>query len=268
MEEINATEAQRAVLSAVNHVYQVSEDDISESNPDISLPSSTGEVTMGRIEDLSEAAAAFSQQSGRYNALQMLYYNFQRFQKQGGDIDRWAFLLLVEDWESRELLFEVAEDGETGILRLPDAVLTRGCAFFEHYFETELDWQKYIPRKELKFSKLINIAEYDDVGVIDATEHKLFHLVRAVRNDVAHHAWLARDYSLDAVLHGSRVQIYLLGQFLSRYVEDMGFKSDPVWRTIVPVNEYITPVEENYGWEFDSQRKYWKTTELDEHPPL
>jgi hypothetical protein len=268
MENFDATGAQRALLSAVNHVYQVEEDGAVETYSDINLPSSTGEVTMGWIEELPEAAAALCQQSGRYNALQMLYYNFRRFQNHGGDIDRWAFLLLVEDWESRDLLFEVAEDDETGILRLPDAVLTRGCAFFEHYFETELNWQEYIPEKELKFSKLINIAEYDDVGMIDATEHKLFHLVRAVRNDVAHHAWLARDYSFDAVLHGARVQIYLLGEFLSRYVEDMGYESDPEWGTIDPVGEYITPVEENYGWEFDSQRKYWKTTELDEHPPL
>lgn len=244
------------------------EDDSVETHSSSSLPSSTGEVTRGRIEELPETAVALCQQSGRYNALQMLYYNFQRFQNQGGEVDRWAFLLLVEDWESRELLIEVAEDGETGILRLPDAVLTRGCAFFEHYSETELNWQEYISKRELKFSKLINIAEYDDVGMINATEHKLFHLVRAIRNDVAHHAWLARDYSLDAVLHGARVQIYLIGEFLSRYAEGMGFANNPKWGSTDPVEEYITPVERDFGWEFDSQRKYWKTSTLDEHPPL
>lgn len=267
MPDVNATEAQRLVLSAVNNVYQA-EDTREETDSEISLPSSTGEITMGLIEELPRAAVEISQEHGRYNALQMLYYNFRRFRDEGGEVDRWAFLMLVEDWESRELLLEVSEDGETGVLRLPDAVLTRGCAFFEHYFEAELDWQEYISANQLKFSKLINIAEYDDVELIGATEHKLFHLVRAVRNDVAHHAWLDRDYTLEAVTHGARVQIYLLGEFLDRYVENIGFESNPGWQTIDPVEEYIEPVEEEYGWEFDSQRKYWDTNELDEHPPL
>jgi hypothetical protein len=267
MSNVSPTEAQQITLLAVNYVYGQEYTEPPTFAPDFNLPQRAGEVTMGTIEHLPEAAVALREQSGVYNALQMLFYNFRRFEQQGGEIDEWAFLLLVEDWALRELLFTDNGDG-TGTFKAPDAVLFRGCAFFEHYFETELDWAEYTDDDEPSFAKLINIAAYDDVDVITPLEQKLFHLIREVRNDIAHHAWLSRNYSFDAVVYAARSLMYLIGEFLGRYVPDMGLEPDESWDQIDPAAEYLTPVEEEFGWEYDSRRKYWRTTDIDEMPPL
>jgi hypothetical protein len=95
MNSISPTEAQKITMMAVNSVYSQEYTGPQPFEGEFNLPQRTGEVTMGTVEQLPEMAVALREQSGLYNALQMLFYNFRRFEQQGGEINEWAFLLSV-----------------------------------------------------------------------------------------------------------------------------------------------------------------------------
>jgi len=257
-----ATESQHEIVRALQYLYAEDVEIPPEVADSINLPGEKGEITGSSIDDIVPAAVLMQRKHGQYNALQFLYYNFRRMEKEGGTIDKWIFLLLVEHGEVGGLF----SDGH------PDAAVLRGCAFFDHYFRELTDWHSYLDTDEdesdLSLARLINMATYDEEQLISPTERKLFHYVRHVRNDIAHHSWLAKEYTYDAVFTAARIQLYLIGELVQREVTAAGIELPQPPEEIDPETEYIETIEQDYGWEYQEEEYYWETNAIDERPPL
>jgi hypothetical protein len=269
MEGKHATESQHRIVDALRYLYAPEEYEVpQEYREQLNLPGQPGEHTLGSIDQIVPTALEIDRRHGRYNALQNLYYNFQRMQQKGGDVSLWAFLHMVEYCEVGELAFQIDYAEEKVDNHHPDAAVLRGCAFFNHYLRETTPWEDHVDKKkDLSFAKLLNIATYDHVDLLTDTNRKVGHLVRAVRNDIAHHSWLDMQYSYDALVLGARAMIYLLEEQIKRYVED-GELEVPIAPDPVDPQEYFDQAENEFGWSYNSSKKYWETMEVDEMPPV
>ncbi|WP_049972701.1 hypothetical protein [Haladaptatus cibarius] len=260
-------ELQQQILKAVKCLYPPNQFEVEPSVRDqLDLPETTGEYTIGDIDHVVPAAIEMKRIHGRYNALKMLYYNFKRMRDLGGSISAEVFLLMVEYCEIDDLAFDI--DYVSGDVKPnnPAAAVIRGCAFFEQYLQNTIPWNDFIDHNDPSFAKLLNISTYDEVNFLTDIERRVGHLVRAIRNDVAHRSWLDMQYSYDAILLGVRAMTYLLEQQIRNYDAGGELSVPAEAENIDPQEAYLSKAENEFGWSYNSDRKYWETVNIEETP--
>ena len=202
-------------------------------------------------EDFHAVSKFYRDEDGHRRALEKLYYSFKAFRESGGELNNWYFLYMAEICEVNRLFGDEEE---------PESALIRGTSFLEHDLEERVTISNhrtnYDPEQDyVSFGNLVNWAADD--GVITASQQKLYHFVREVRNMFAHHTWLdrQRDYSL-LVLAG-RVVIYLIDAHVQDRMRTLEMAELTGFIDDIEPEEYLSTIRDEHGWTYREEGNCW-----------
>jgi hypothetical protein len=207
---------------------------------------SPGEFKYVEKDQFLPSLLVMTEEQGRYNALQVLYWNFKRTREV---YDEHVFPLAVEAFEIEDLM-----DSELYI-----TAILRSSAFLDaHFGEVNQRWKS-------DFVDRIDQACTEDT--ITEGERRLLHFVRKVRNDVAHNGWLDLEYPFDSAKYAALMALYIVGNLHVRSLEQYhSVSNDPAADT--SPEKYLDELEEDYGWVFNEESDRWNPSTDDELPPM